>query len=131
MLLKSKDLIEKIEFQIGKELIEKDDLENIKTIVLNGTKINGEKSDIEIKEIVNLPNIEECFIINFKLKKEDIESINKLKNIKAIQFENCDFSKVKTQIKAPIEILIMQTCVNFEIDKLIKKDNLKVLKINE
>ncbi|MBQ2835512.1 MAG: hypothetical protein IJE68_01575 [Clostridia bacterium] len=145
-ILKNKELNNLIQFQLDKTNIEEKDLLEIKDIVLNGRKINGDINIVDFNEIDLFPNLQKIELKNLeiskqnmeKLKKLDdiylkncnIESIEEIKNVKNISINNCiieDFQSIDCiQDLEELEIVNMPI-VNFDFLKKLKR--LKVLKI--
>lgn len=102
--IRDKELKKYIQYKLGKDNIESEDLKKIKDIILNGETLTGYKNNIYFDEIDLFENLEQIKICNTELNKDNI---TKLSNLKEISIKECridslqDLSKVtKLSIKS-------------------------------
>lgn len=114
----SKEIDEQIKFFYNKSFNDMNDLEKqeITDITLNHKDFRGNNTDTKIYELLQLPNLKTCTINAFNITEEDIRDIKKCKNLKSIQFSNCNFINIKISLRN-LETLIIDNCKG-NIEKL-------------
>lgn len=91
MYLENENIEKIISYRIGKpieEIFEKD-LELIEELTLNNRNFLGECENISLNILKYLPNIKVLSLQYFELEGRDVEIINELKELKAIELISC------------------------------------------
>ena len=117
--IKSQDLkkilINKLK-KYSEEIIYDEDLKKVKDIAINRYNLALKNTDINISELIFLTNLQSCIISNFEITDKDIMVLNNLKNLKTIQFTNCNFVNCSTVLNINVNYLIIETCkINLDI----------------
>lgn len=114
----SKEINEQIKFFHKKSFDEMNDMERqeIKDIALNHKDFRGNNTETKIYEVLQLPGLESCTINGFNIINEDIRDLKKCKNLKSIQFSNCNFTNCNISLKK-LDSLIIDNCKG-NIEKL-------------
>lgn len=117
----SKEIDEQIKFFYRKSFNEMNDIEkqDITDITLNYKDFRGNNTDINIYELLQLPNLKTCTINGFDITEEDIRDLKKCKNLKSIQFSNCNFINTKISL-INLESLIIDNCKG-DLEKIFSK----------
>lgn len=85
-LLKNKDLLNFVQYKLGYMPSKKEDLLQVRDIILDGKTISGLKNKIFFDELSLFPNLEEIEVHNATITFEDVQ---KLREIPKIAFQNC------------------------------------------
>ena len=113
-----------IEACLNKGNINKEDLKNVKEIILDSQNIIGEYNKVYIDEISLFPNLEEITIKNLGLTNENMQL---LKTIKKINFINCEINGLKN-LENVTELVINNTEIwDFENIQYLK--NIEILRL--
>ena len=117
----SKEIDEQIKFFYKKSFNEMNDIEkqDITDITLNHKDFRGNNTDINIYELLQLPNLKTCTINGFDITEEDIRDLKKCKNLKSIQFSNCNFINTKISL-INLESVIIDNCKG-DLEKIFSK----------
>ncbi len=91
-IIKNTELKKFLQNKLEKTQIEKEDLNKIEEIILDGETIIGNKNKVYFEEIKLFPNLKNIIIKNIKVTNEDL---NTLKQIEEISFENCQIEDIK------------------------------------
>lgn len=124
ILIKNIELNNLVQFKLDKTYYNKEDLKEIKEIVLNGKKINGEENKVFFEEIEFFTNLELIEINNIDIKEDNIE---KIKNIDAIYFNNCKIEKID-ELKN-IKKISINNCIVNNLNIIKEFENLEELEI--
>lgn len=119
-IIKNNELNNYIKFKLEKEEFTKEDLKNIDEIIIDSQNIIGEYNEVYFDEIKLFPNLKKISIRNMGISAKNMDL---LKNIKYIEFENCELwnlSKLKE-----VEQLII---INSEMDSIEEIGGLNNLK---
>lgn len=81
-----------IQFKLGKEKFEIEELAEIKEIIIDGKTFTGEENKIDFDEISLFNNLKEIEINNAKISEEHIQ---KLKKIDKITFKKCTIENLE------------------------------------
>lgn len=81
-----------IQFKLGKDNFEIDELKEIEEIILDGETLTGEKNIVDFNEVNLFTNLKEIEINNVNISKEEIQ---KLKNIDKITFRKCSIENLE------------------------------------
>ena len=113
-MLKSNDLSEmvySILYKAQSESLEQRDLDKIKSLTLQETKISGRPTDIDTSEIKMFPNLEHIIFNGFDIDDNLMETINSLNKLRTIQFTKSRF-KTENGFKNFMEYEIFDRCKN-------------------
>lgn len=91
-LLKNKELKKLIEFKAGKTNIEKNDLIDIKDIILDGKTITGNINIIYFEELELFPNLNKIEIKNTNIPDKYIKYLEK---IEEISLKDCEITHIE------------------------------------
>lgn len=97
-VLKSEDLSEMIYsilYKAESEPLEMRDLDKVRSLTLQETKISGKPTDIDPKEIGKFSNLEHLIINGFEIDDELMDIINGLQKLRTIQFTKSRFRTQK------------------------------------
>lgn len=117
----SKETDEQIKFFYKKSFNEMNETEkqSIVDITINYKKFNGKNTDSIISEVLEFPCLIRCTINGFNVTEDDIRNLKKCKNLKSIQFSNCNFININISLE-DIETLILDNCKG-SLEKILKK----------
>ncbi len=108
--------------------ISQEDLLKIDKINFKSEDFLGNKTDYNIEDLVKLDNIKDFSIFLFEINNQDISILQKMKFLKYIQFDFCDFKIDNLCLNQNIESLFINHCKNIQDVKisgsLIKKINI-------
>ena len=115
-MIKSKSLLNILQATLDKEDIVEEDLDRIEDLTLNRYKLNGLENDIDLKELKLFKNLKTLTLINFAINIEDVERINKIEPLWAVQFSRCSFEGA-VPINTKVKYLIIDYCkyINYEL----------------
>lgn len=109
----SSDLKKAIGYKIGKfniqEVSEKD-IEEVEEIDLSGIKLNGEKTDIDLKELSKLKNLRRIMLKNFNLNDEAINGLNGLQQLESIYLAYCEMTSNISLSNDSVNSLVINGC---------------------
>jgi hypothetical protein len=132
MEIKNKDLLRSLKFACGKfkdadELTE-EDLEKIYELNINELSVTGRNSEIDLKEVPELPNLRRLSLKNFVISDDEIEFINKNKRLIDLSFDRCVFDSRKSYIASTtLKALSMRYCDNISALRYIAPERLRIL----
>ena len=114
--------------KLGKQDIEKEDLENIENLSLVFDK--EEKINYDFKDLLYFKNLKELTIIGASINNFEINCINRIDTLKELTFIQCRF-KAKCNLCNNIEEVIVQKCKNFKKEYVSELNNIKNIKIEK
>lgn len=110
-LIKNLELKNLIQFKLNKTEFELKDLDNIEEIILDSKDIVGNYNKVYFEEVELFKNLDKISIRNLGLTPEKIEKIS---NIKTVEFINCQLKDIK-KLNNSISLVLNNTEVeNFE-----------------
>lgn len=115
-IIKSKDFKEMVYSTIQKsdsEPLSQKDLNRVKSITLQSTKISGKPTDVIPKEIALCTYLEHLIVNGFGIDDSFVDALNRLKNLKTIQFSECTFLSQK-DLKKFLDFKVFDRCENVE-----------------
>ena len=115
-IIKSKDFKEMVYSTIQKsdsEPLSQKDLNRVKSITLQSTKISGKPTDVIPKEIALCTYLEHLIVNGFGIDDSFVDALNRLKNLKTIQFSECTFLSQK-DLKNFLDFKVFDRCENVE-----------------
>ena len=115
-IIKSKDFKEIIYSTIQKsesEPLSQKDLNRVKSITLQSTRISGKPTDVIPKEIALCTYLEHLIVNGFEIDDSFVDALNRLKNLRAIQFSECTFLSQK-DLKNFLDFKVFDRCENVE-----------------
>ena len=115
-IIKSKDFKEIIYSTIQKsesEPLSQKDLNRVKSITLQSTRISGKPTDVIPKEIALCTYLEHLIVNGFEIDDSFVDALNRLKNLKTIQFSECTFLSQK-DLKKFLDFKVFDRCENVE-----------------
>lgn len=126
----SKETDEQIKFFYKKSFCEMNSIEKqeIKDITLNHKGFNGKNTESNISEVLEFPNLKTCTINGFDVTEDDVRDLNKCKNLKSIQFSNCNLININISLRN-LETLIIDNCKGNLENIFNKLEELKFLHI--
>ena len=116
-IIKSKDFKEMIYLILRKPYTEplfQKDLEKVRSITLQSSKLSDEKTDIILSEIALCENIEDLLICGFEIDEDFLDVINELSKLKVLQFSECTFFSQK-KLRTFMNMLVLDRCENLGI----------------
>lgn len=141
MNIKSKNFEEAINIELNRSIgdkIEKEELDKIKNITLNQYDLSSKKTDVDLKELELLENLENLLLTNFEIDDTIVTILNSKNKLKNLQFTDCKFAN-SISFKTPFQYFVMDDCENLEestfpnakIIRVIGKKNFDLQKIKE
>lgn len=115
-IIKSKDFKEMIYSTIQKsdsEPLSQKDLNRVKSITLQSTRISGKPTDVIPKEIASCTYLEHLIVNGFGIDDSFIDVLNRLKNLKTIQFSGSTFLSQK-DLEKFLDFKVFDRCENVE-----------------
>ena len=115
-IIKSKDFKEIIYSTIQKsesEPLSQKDLNRVKSITLQSTRISGKPTDVIPKEIALCTYLEHLIVNGFEIDDSFVDALNRLKNLKTIQFSGSTFLSQK-DLKKFLDFKVFDRCENVE-----------------
>ena len=115
-IIKSKDFKEIIYSTIQKsesEPLSQKDLNRVKSITLQSTRISGKPTDVIPKEIALCTYLEHLIVNGFEIDDSFVDALNRLKNLRAIQFSGSTFLSQK-DLKKFLDFKVFDRCENIE-----------------
>lgn len=115
-IIKSKDFKEMIYSTIQKsdsEPLSQKDLNRVKSITLQSTRISGKPTDVIPKEIASCTYLEHLIVNGFGIDDSFIDVLNRLKNLKTIQFSGSTFFSQK-DLEKFLDFKVFDRCENVE-----------------
>ena len=115
-IIKSKDFKEIIYSTIQKsesEPLSQKDLNRVKSITLKSTSISGKPTDVIPKEIALCTYLEHLIVNGFEIDDSFVDALNRLKNLRAIQFSESTFLSQK-DLKKFLDFKVFDRCENVE-----------------
>ena len=115
-IIKSKDFKEIIYSTIQKsesEPLSQKDLNRVKSVTLQSTRISGKPTDVIPKEIALCTYLEHLIVNGFEIDDSFVDALNRLKNLKTIQFSECTFLSQK-DLKKFLDFKVFDRCENVE-----------------
>ena len=115
-IIKSKDFKEIIYSTIQKsesEPLSHKDLNRVKSITLQSTRISGKPTDVIPKEIALCTYLEHLIVNGFEIDDSFVDALNRLKNLRAIQFSGSTFLSQK-DLKKFLDFKVFDRCENVE-----------------
>lgn len=114
----SKELRQCICLRTGKfyfEDVTEEEIMQIQEMDFRGIKFNGEPTDIELEYLRLFPKLASLAISDFTISEEELKVIAELKNLKRIQFNNCEFSEeLISKLPQEFEEFILMGCENMQ-----------------
>lgn len=89
----NKNLLKNFRYLLNKNDITYEDLKEIKVITFNPVSIDNQYEDIDLDILEYLTNLETVEFINLFIKNKDIKLLDKIKSLKDVTFENCEFEE--------------------------------------
>lgn len=123
-LIKNKQLLEYIKFELDKSNITSNDLKNIKKIVLDSENIIGEFNKVYLEEIALFPNLETISLKNLGFAPKEMSL---LKNLKSIDFTRCEISDI-SKLKNLTNLSLNDTELD-DVNKIAELKDLEQLEI--
>ncbi len=123
-IIKNLELRNYLQFKLNKDNITIEDLEKIKEIVIDSQNIVGQYNKVYFEEVDLFKNLEKISIRNLGLTSENIERIS---NIKKIEFINGQISDIK-KINNVISLVLNNTEVD-DFENIIYLSNLEELQL--
>ena len=115
-IIKSKDFKEIIYSTIQKsesEPLSQKDLNRVKSITLQSTRISGKPTDVILSEIALCTDLEQLTVKGFIIDDCFMNVLNRLKNLRAIQFSESTFLSQK-DLKKFLDFKVFDRCENVE-----------------
>ena len=115
-IIKSKDFKEIIYSTIQKsesEPLSQKDLNRVKSITLQSTRISGKPTDVILSEIALCTYLEQLTVKGFIIDDCFMNVLNRLKNLRAIQFSESTFLSQK-DLKKFLDFKVFDRCENVE-----------------
>lgn len=115
-IIKSKDFKEMIYSTIQKsesEPLSQKDLNRVKSITLQSTRISGKPTDVILSEIALCTYLEQLTVKGFIIDDCFMNVLNRLKNLRAIQFSESTFLSQK-DLKKFLDFKVFDRCENVE-----------------
>ena len=109
----SNDLKKAICYKIGKfnsQELSEEDLAEVWEIDLSGIKLNGEKTDINLKEIASLRNLKRIMLKNFSLNDEAIKGLNSLPQLESVYLAYCEMASNIPLVNSSVNSLVINGC---------------------
>ena len=126
-IIKNIELRNFIEYKLGKENFTKKDLENIDEIILDSKNIAGNYNQVYLEEISLFPFLKRISFRNVGISTKDME---RLQNIKEIEFVNCELEEFENLKEINCLKLINSKVENFEtIEKLTELRELHLINL--
>lgn len=118
--ISSNILKEQISMILGKsiEAITANDLDNIESISLKKIDFMDNETDCNIKDLIELKNLNLCTLCKFDLDDETIKDINKIEKLEFIHFDFCNFYTEKIWFNSNVEDAYFNMCENVSFKKL-------------
>lgn len=113
---------------IGKdiEVINANDLNSIKDIVLKKRNFNDEETDCNISDLIEFKNLVSCTLCDFDIDATVVEKINEIKKLDFIHFDFCNFTTENIELNSNVEDACFNMCNGLTLAKL---QNTKLLTI--
>lgn len=115
-IIKSKDFKEMIYSTIQKsesEPLSQKDLNRVKSITLQSTRISGKPTDVILSEIALCTYLEQLTVKGFIIDDCFMNVLNRLKNLRAIQFSGSTFLS-QNDLKKFLDFKVFDRCENVE-----------------
>ena len=147
----SNDLRKAIGYKIGKfnsRDVSEEDIGRIEEIDLSGVKLNGDRTDIDLKELEHLQSLKLITLKNFELDDEAVRVLNSLSQLETMYLAYCNIDSKQPLINGMVQNLVINDCrvsdystincarnttlVNLsklKIDRLASKDIVEVLRL--
>ena len=127
-LINNQELRKYVNFKLNSDHFSKNDLEKIDEIILDGKDIVGNYNMVFFDEIDLFPNLKSISIRNVRVSNDDMD---KLKNIKEIEFINCELEGFEKLIGLKCLKLINTEVDNFNsIKELSELNELHLINVN-
>jgi len=107
--------------------LKKDDLDKVKNIVLSKYNIKHEIIEYDYSDLSKLPNLEKCSIEFLDITDELINNINKLENLKTLEFNSCEIKAVG-KIKNNLNKILLQS-LEQQIFLMFEDNNVETIEI--
>ena len=121
-IIKNKELNNYIKFKLEKEDFTKEDLKNIDEIIIDSKNIIEEHNEVYFDEIELFPNLKKISIRNLGISSKNMDL---LKNIKFVEFENCELWNL-SKLKEVEQLIIINSDID-NIEEIGLLNNLKDL----
>ena len=127
-LIKNIEIKKFIQFKLDKKEITKESLDSIDEILLDGKNIVGQYNKVYFEEIDLFQNLERIVIKNLGVTSKNIQ---KLANIRQVEFENCEVENIKAINKVQHLSLINSEMESMEeIEQLCNVTELELINMN-
>ena len=123
-LIKNMELRNFLQFKLNKKNILKEDLDSINEIILDSQNIIGQYNQVYFEEIDLFKKLEKISIRNLGLISENIQRINRIKEVEFINSQVTDITKLNN-----IFSLILNNTEVDNFEEIIKLQNLQELQL--
>ena len=123
-IINNNSLNEYLKFKLDKNNYTKEDLKNIHEIILDSKNIVGDYNPVYFNEIDLFPNLNSISIKNLGVSSDDM---NKLKDIKKIEFINCELEDLS--VLREVQTIILNNTKIEKIESLELLENIKELQL--
>jgi len=111
--IENKELKKYIQFKLGKEDFEIEDLKAIKEIIIDGETLTGQQNKIDFNEIDLFENLTEIEINNTNISEENIK---KIKDINKVTLRKCNIESL--QVLLNVKSLSLKSSVINNIEQI-------------
>lgn len=112
MKILNKEVREYIGYKIEKydeEEFNESDLQQITDLCLNNVNFLGEKLEIDLFDIIKLPNLEILTLQYFVINDEIVDILNQCSNLRVLHLISCELNNKKILNNATLESLLIST----------------------